>query len=120
MWDEDGWLMPDYPLLPLSFLHRNEDSTIFLLEEWMLNDGGPGSKVFDARRWAVELGCPPWELGLCTLFGVGLLTQLSTLTSETTGTVCQKLDAVILQEGTAEQQSLYLMRCRPCMRVLLL
>ena len=55
--DEDGWLMPDYPYCHYLFFTETDGQYTFL-EEWMLNDGGPGSKVFDAemQRWAVELG----------------------------------------------------------------
>ena len=114
--DEDGWLMPDYPYCHYLFFTETDGQYTFL-EEWMLNDGGPGSKVFDAemQRWAVELGLSsvadttPEELLHQLYDGMGgqFLTQLSTMSETDRQTVCQKLD-VILQEGTAEQQSLYL------------
>ena len=67
------------------------------------------------QRWAVELGLSsvadstPEELLHQLYDGMGgqFLTQLSTMSETDRQTVCQKLD-VILQEGTAEQQSLYL------------
>ncbi|WP_418506032.1 M56 family metallopeptidase [Dysosmobacter sp.] len=114
--DEDGWLMPDYPYCHyLFFIERNGQYTF--LEEQMINDAGPGSEIFEAemQRWAVELGLSsvadttPEEL-LHQLYdgkGGNFLTQLSTMSETDRQTVCQKLD-VILQEGTAEQQSLYL------------
>lgn len=114
--DEDGWLMPDYPYCHYLFFTETDGQYTFL-EEWMLNDGGPGSKVFDAemQRWAVELGLSsvadttPVELLHQLYDGMGgqFLTQLSTMSETDRQAVCQKLD-VILQEGTAEQQSLYL------------
>ena len=114
--DEDGWLMPDYPYCHYLFFTETDGQYTFL-EEWMLNDGGPGSKVFDAemQRWAVELGLSsvadttPEELLHQLYDGMGgqFLTQLSSMSETDRQTVCQKLD-VILQEGTAEQQSLYL------------
>lgn len=114
--DEDGWLMPDYPYCHYLFFTETDGQYTFL-EEWMLNDGGPGSKVFDAemQRWAVELGLSsvadttPEELLHQLYDGMGgqFLTQLSTMSETDRQTVCQKLD-VILQEGTAEQQSLYM------------
>ena len=114
--DEDGWLMPDYPYCHYLFFTETDGQYTFL-EEWMLNDGGPGSKVFDAemQRWAVELGLSsvadttPEELLHQLYDGMGgrFLTQLSAMSETDRQTVCQKLD-IILQEGTAEQQSLYL------------
>lgn len=114
--DEDGWLMPDYPYCHyLFFIERNGQYTF--LEEQMINDAGPGSEIFEAemQRWAVELGLSsvadttPEELLHQLYDGMGgqFLTQLSTMSETDRQTVCQKLD-VILQEGTAEQQSLYL------------
>lgn len=114
--DEDGWLMPDYPYCHyLFFIERNGQYTF--LEEQMINDAGPGSEIFEAemQRWAVELGlasvsdAAPEELLFQLYDGKGgsFLTQLSTMSETDRQTVCQKLD-VILQEGTAEQQSLYL------------
>lgn len=114
--DEDGWLMPDYPYCHyLFFIERNGQYTF--LEEQMINDAGPGSEIFEAemQRWAVELGlssvsdATPEELLLQLYDGKGgqFLTQLSTMSETDRQTVCQKLD-VILQEGTAEQQSLYM------------
>ncbi|WP_419015825.1 M56 family metallopeptidase [Dysosmobacter sp.] len=114
--DEDGWLMPDYPYCHyLFFIERNGQYTF--LEEQMINDAGPGSDIFEAemQRWAVELGLSsvadttPEELLFQLYDGMGgqFLTQLSTMSETDRQTVCQKLD-VILQEGTAEQQSLYL------------
>lgn len=114
--DEDGWLMPDYPYCHYLFFTETDGQYTFL-EEWMLNDGGPGSKVFDAemQRWAVELGlssvsdATPEELLLQLYDGKGgrFLTQLSGMSEAERQLVCQKLDT-ILQYGTAEQQSLYL------------
>ena len=114
--DEDGWLMPDYPYCHYLFFTETDGQYTFL-EEWMLNDGGPGSKVFDAemQRWAVELGLSsvadttPEELLLQLYDGKGgrFLTQLSGMSEAERQLVCQKLDT-ILQYGTAEQQSLYL------------
>ena len=114
--DEDGWLMPDYPYCHyLFFIERNGQYTF--LEEQMINDAGPGSEIFEAemQRWAVELGlasvsdAAPEELLFQLYDGKGgqFLTQLSTMSETDRQTVCQKLD-VILQEGTAEQQSLYM------------
>lgn len=114
--DEDGWCMPDYPYCHyLFFIERNGQYTF--LEEQMINDAGPGSEIFEAemQRWAVELGLSsvadttPEELLHQLYDGMGgqFLTQLSTMSETDRQTVCQKLD-VILQEGTAEQQSLYL------------
>lgn len=114
--DEDGWLMPDYPYCHYLFFIERNGQYIFL-EEQMINDAGPGSEIFEAemQRWAVELGLSsvadttPEEL-LHQLYdgkGGNFLTQLSTMSETDRQTVCQKLD-VILQEGTAEQQSLYL------------
>ena len=114
--DEDGWLMPDYPYCHYLFFTETDGQYTFL-EEWMLNDGGPGSKVFDAemQRWAVELGlssvsdATPEELLLQLYDGKGgrFLTQLSGMSEAERQLVCQKLDK-ILQHGTAEQQSLYM------------
>lgn len=114
--DEDGWLMPDYPYCHYLFFTETDGQYTFL-EEWMLNDGGPGSKVFDAemQRWAVELGLSsvadttPEELLLQLYDGKGgrFLTQLSGMSEAERQLVCQKLDK-ILQHGTAEQQSLYM------------
>lgn len=114
--DEDGWCMPDYPYCHYLFFIERDGQYTFL-EEWMLNDGGPGSKVFDAemQRWAVELGLSsvadttPEELLHQLYDGMGgqFLTQLSTMSETDRQTVCRKLDT-ILQGGTAEQQSLYL------------
>ena len=114
--DEDGWLMPDYPYCHYLFFIERNGQYIFL-EEQMINDAGPGSEIFEAemQRWAVELGLSsvadttPEEL-LHQLYdgkGGNFLTQLSTMSETDRQTVCQKLD-VILQEGIAEQQSLYL------------
>ena len=114
--DEDGWLMPDYPYCHYLFFTETDGQYTFL-EEWMLNDGGPGSKVFEAemQRWAVELGLSsvadttPEEL-LHQLYdgkGGSFLTQLSEMSDAEQQFVCQKLD-MILQHGTAEQQSLYM------------
>ena len=114
--DEDGWCMPDYPYCHyLFFIERNGQYTF--LEEQMINDAGPGSEIFEAemQRWAVELGLSsvadttPEELLHQLYDGMGgqFLTQLSTMSETDRQTVCQKLD-VILQKGTAEQQSLYL------------
>ncbi len=114
--DEDGWLMPDYPYCHyLFFIERNGQYTF--LEEQMINDAGPGSEIFEAemQRWAVELGLSsvadttPEEL-LHQLYdgkGGGFLTQLSEMSDAEQQFVCQKLD-MILQHGTAEQQSLYM------------
>lgn len=114
--DEDGWLMPDYPYCHYLFFTETDGQYTFL-EEWMLNDGGPGSKVFDAemQRWAVELGlasvsdAAPEELLFQLYDGKGgsFLTQLSEMSDAEQQFVCQKLD-MILQHGTAEQQSLYM------------
>lgn len=114
--DEDGWLMPDYPYCHyLFFIERNGQYTF--LEEQMINDAGPGSEIFEAemQRWAVELGLSsvadttPEEL-LHQLYdgkGGSFLTQLSEMSDAEQQFVCQKLD-MILQHGTAEQQSLYM------------
>lgn len=114
--DEDGWLMPDYPYCHyLFFIERNGQYTF--LEEQMINDAGPGSEIFEAemQRWAVELGLSsvadtaPEELLHQLYDGMGgqFLTQLSTMSDAEQQFVCQKLD-MILQHGTAEQQSLYM------------
>lgn len=114
--DEDGWLMPDYPYCHyLFFIERNGQYTF--LEEQMINDAGPGSEIFEAemQRWAVELGlasvsdAAPEELLFQLYDGKGgsFLTQLSEMSDAEQQFVCQKLD-MILQHGTAEQQSLYM------------
>ena len=114
--DEDGWLMPDYPYCHyLFFIERNGQYTF--LEEQMINDAGPGSEIFEAemQRWAVELGlasvsdATPEELLFQLYDGKGgsFLTQLSEMSEAEQQLVCQKLD-MILQHGTAEQQSLYM------------
>lgn len=114
--DEDGWCMPDYPYCHY-LLFAEKDGQYTFLKEQMINDGGPGTPFFDAemQRWAVELGLSsvadttPEELLHQLYDGMGgqFLTQLSTMSETDRQTVCQKLD-VILQEGTAEQQSLYM------------
>lgn len=114
--DEDGWCMPDYPYCHY-LLFAEKDGQYTFLKEQMINDGGPGTPFFEAemQRWAVELGLSsvadttPEELLHQLYDGMGgqFLTQLSTMSETDRQTVCQKLD-VILQEGTAEQQSLYL------------
>lgn len=114
--DEDGWCMPDYPYCHY-LLFAEKDGQYTFLKEQMINDGGPGTPFFEAemQRWAVELGlasvsdAAPEELLFQLYDGKGgsFLTQLSEMSETDRQTVCQKLD-VILQEGTAEQQSLYL------------
>lgn len=114
--DEDGWCMPDYPYCHY-LLFAEKDGQYTFLKEQMINDGGPGTPFFEAemQRWAVELGLAsvadttPEELLHQLYDGMGgqFLTQFSTMSETDRQTVCQKLD-VILQEGTAEQQSLYM------------
>ena len=114
--DEDGWCMPDYPYCHY-LLFAEKDGQYTFLKEQMINDGGPGTPFFEAEMlWlAADAGltsltdAAPEELLLQLYDGKGgrFLTQLSTMSETDRQTVCQKLD-VILQEGTAEQQSLYL------------
>ena len=114
--DEDGWLMPDYPYCHYLFFIERDGQYTFL-EEQMINDAGPGSEIFEAemQRWAVELGLSsvadttPEELLFQLYDGKGgsFLTQLSKMSEAEQQLVCQKLD-MILQHGTAEQQSLYM------------
>ena len=114
--DEDGWLMPDYPYCHYLFFIERDGQYTFL-EEQMINDAGPGSEIFEAemQRWAVELGltsvsdATPEELLFQLYDGKGgsFLTQLSEMSEAEQQFVCQKLD-MILQHGTAEQQSLYM------------
>ena len=114
--DEDGWCMPDYPYCHY-LLFAEKDGQYTFLKEQMINDGGPGTPFFEAEMlWlAADAGltsltdAAPEEL-LSQLYdgsGGRFLTYLSAMSETDRQTVCQKLD-VILQEGTAEQQSLYL------------